>query len=384
MLERDYDLEQTNIGKKPNQKLKAYLIMKYLLEHADDAHAVSATELKEYLISTCGIYADRRSIYRDIEDINKVLFMMQQNIGLSENDEDRTDIQAAEEMLQEDENLKPIKYDKSKKGFVVVQGLYEPNDIRLLSECIYSAKFLDESTSQQLVDIVCGLLSKPQAEKIKNEVLLSKRVRTQNKSVYATVSTINKAMSKEDHIPEKISFKYLYYDISDLSHQKERRNGEPYVVDPYRLFIENNNYYLIAFDEKKKLRTYRIDRMKRVKATGVPRECEKESKNIELNKYLTENFDMFSGNEERVSIRFIPPLLDTVVDKFGVNQNTVYINDKDKKHFTVTTKVIVSNRFYAWLAGFGSKAKIISPSWVVEGFKEYINKIQVIYEEDEK
>ena len=47
-------------------------------------------------------------------------------------------------------------------------------------------------------------------------------------------------------------------------------------------------------------------------------------------------------------------------------------------------KVIVSDRFYAWLAGFGSKAKIISPSWVVEDFKTYINKIQAIYEEDEK
>ena len=382
MIDESYE---SRIGKKPNQKLKAYLIMKYLLEHADDAHAVSAETIVEYLKDTLGIYAERRSVYRDIDDINKILFMMQSNVGIDENDFDnRMTIQEAEETLKEDESLKPIQYDKHKKGFVVLNGLYLPDEIRLLAECVYSAKFLDEGKSQQLVDIVCGLLSKPQAEKIKNDVLLSKRVRTQNKSVYATVSTINKAMSKEDHTPEKISFKYLYYDISDLSHQKERRNGGLYLVDPYRLFIDNNNYYLIAFDEKKKLRTYRLDRMKRVKAMGVPRECEKESKEIEINKYLAENFDMFSGNEERVQIRFIPPLLDTVVDKFGVNQNTLYRNDIDKKHFTLTTKVIVSDRFYAWLAGFGSKAKIISPSWVVEGFKEYINKIQAIYDDEEK
>ena len=39
MIDESYE---SRIGKKPNQKLKAYLIMKYLLEHADDAHAVSA------------------------------------------------------------------------------------------------------------------------------------------------------------------------------------------------------------------------------------------------------------------------------------------------------------------------------------------------------
>ena len=54
MIDESYE---SRIGKKPNQKLKAYLIMKYLLEHADDAHAVSAETIVEYLQDTLGIYA---------------------------------------------------------------------------------------------------------------------------------------------------------------------------------------------------------------------------------------------------------------------------------------------------------------------------------------
>lgn len=35
-------------GRKSNQKLKAYLVMQYLLKHADENHAVDAYELCGY------------------------------------------------------------------------------------------------------------------------------------------------------------------------------------------------------------------------------------------------------------------------------------------------------------------------------------------------
>ena len=36
---KDYD--NTSRGRKPNQKLKAYLVMQYLLRRTDDTHAVT-------------------------------------------------------------------------------------------------------------------------------------------------------------------------------------------------------------------------------------------------------------------------------------------------------------------------------------------------------
>lgn len=96
-------------GKKQNQKLKPYLVLQYLLRQSDENHVVSAENIVGYLQETCGIYAERRSIYRDIEEINKAMLIVEYEI----------DVHEAEERLEEDEEEKLVIYDKSKKGFYV-------------------------------------------------------------------------------------------------------------------------------------------------------------------------------------------------------------------------------------------------------------------------
>lgn len=43
----DFELDgiEKGHGKKPNQKLKSYFVMQYLLKHSDEDHLVAATEL---------------------------------------------------------------------------------------------------------------------------------------------------------------------------------------------------------------------------------------------------------------------------------------------------------------------------------------------------
>ena len=100
-------------GKKPNQKIKPYIVLQYLLKESDENNPKSANDIIEFL-NFCGISAERRSIYRDIEEINKVNLML----------EDGTDIEEAEDMLfdDEDDELKLVVYDKHKKGFYVVSA----------------------------------------------------------------------------------------------------------------------------------------------------------------------------------------------------------------------------------------------------------------------
>lgn len=74
MAEKKKDTEwmqfETGHGKKPNQKLKTYLVLQYLMKYSDEGHTVSAEQLVGYLMETCGIYAERRSIYNDIKEIS--------------------------------------------------------------------------------------------------------------------------------------------------------------------------------------------------------------------------------------------------------------------------------------------------------------------------
>ena len=52
-------------GKKPNQKVKPYVVLQYLLKYTDENHVATALDICAYL-EECGIFAERRSIYRDI------------------------------------------------------------------------------------------------------------------------------------------------------------------------------------------------------------------------------------------------------------------------------------------------------------------------------
>lgn len=352
--------------------MKPYIVMQYLLMNSDEQHPIIAEDLAVMLQQDYGIYAERRSIYKDIEEINKAVIMLDQ----------KCDIETAEQILADDEYNEEKLILKNKHGFYARPLNYDVNDIRLLAECIYSAKFLDKSQSDFLVDLVCKYVNHSQAKSIKHDVLLTDRTRTNNAEVINNIAEINKAMSKDldgkKHVPEKIKFKYLKYTISDMRKQVERRHGDDYVVSPFALLINDGNYYLLAFDNKRqKFVNYRVDRMKNVECAGEPREGEKEFDKIDLKSYTQRVFSMYGGEEKRVTLQFINPLLDTAIDRFG--KKDVLYSQSDDKHFTVTAKVEVSNQFFGWLLGFGKKVQIVSPPEVRNDFKKYIKGIEEMY-----
>lgn len=377
MISMDNNKESCR-GKQPNQKIKPYLILQYLIEETDETHVKNGYEIADHL-EDLGISAERQSVYRDIKEINKAAVMLQYGCGIEE----------AEEMLEDDEDdeLKLIVYynhHKKDKGYYVKQNRFSTTDIQLLAECVHSAKFMSESESKRLMDIVCSLVSKYQAERIRHDALLINRTKSNNKNVINNINTINEAMSKviegEPHTPEKITFKYLKYTIDDLNKQVERRKGATYKVSPYKLLINDGQYYLLAYDDKKKaIITYRVDRMKGVSFTGEAREGLEAFSQIDLKEYTRRVFSMYSGKNKRVTLRFINKHLDTMIDRFGKDHNYVLYKKDDDTHSLAYVNVDISNQFFGWLLGFGKEVKIISPLDVVEDFKAYLDKIRGMY-----
>ena len=377
MVEKRIHSPTANSGRKQNQKLKTYLVLQYLIQNTDEDHLIKGEDLAAAIEDTYGIPAERRSIYRDIEEINKALLMLNDGISMEE----------AEEMLADDEDgeYKYIVYDKHRKGFYAKPQQYTLSDVRLLAECIYSAKFMTAKEAEHLVDIISTLTSKHQTRYIRHNAFLTDRQKTDNKGVLNNISIINDAMSDtldgEKHSPEKITFKYLKHSINDLNQHVERRQGEKYTVSPYQLLINDGFYYLLAYNESsKKMITYRVDRMKNVSFTGEPREGADIFEEMDMNTYTQKVFSMFGGKETHVTIRFITPLLDTMIDRFGKDRTTAIYAKVDDRHCTITTSIEISDQFFGWLLGFGKKVKLLSPDDVVEKFKAYIDKIRVIYD----
>lgn len=351
-------------GKSQGQKLKSLLVMQYILKHADDEHAVTMEQITAHL-AKYGIEAERRSVYRDIQAMTELL-----NAEL----DDDSDIADRDQLKYEITFTRRKMKDADTGGYLVTSRPYEFDELQLLAECVNAARFLSENQARNLRRTISSLCSVHQAKQLNTDSTVVNRSKTINKSVVASITTINQAIRHG----RQIAFKYLSYSFNNMRTQVERRSGKPYIVNPYKLLIDNGFYYLMAYDGKKVI-NYRIDRMKDVKELLTAREWEKEFKeNVVLDNYTQRVFSMFGGKRERVTIRFIDQRLDTVVDQFGIHG--VKYEKIDDTHFTAQAEVELSDMFYAWVFGFGRRAKIIDPPYVAEHMREYCQKVAAMYE----
>lgn len=334
--------------KSENQKLKILYVAKYLLENSDENNYVRTKDIVDHLVVDYGISAERRSIYRDINILRDVFGM---------------DI-----------------VNGHKNKYKLMSRQFEFDDLRLLAQCVYAAKFISKNQAENIIDTLGEFCSVHQAEKLKADVLLEDRVKSKQKGTMQLISNINAAMALKQndkpHTPQKICFKYLKHSIGNMQ-QVERRKGDTYIVSPYKLIINDGNYYLLAFaDKEQKFRTYRIDRMKDLKLLDAPREGEDVFKDIDLTTYTRRTFGMYGGTKEKVTMRFVNSLLDTVVDRFGTD--VIYMK-VDNNHFRVVADVEVSPQFFGWICGFSNRVVIESPQNVVDNFQKHIEKIQSKY-----
>ena len=350
--------------KEKGQKYKSLLVMQYLLKNADDEHPVTIGEIEAHL-SKYGISAERRSIYRDIRDFMELL-----NTELDDDGEI-----AERDKLQYEVTFTRKKYPNADQGgYLITARPYEFDELRLLAECVNSARFLSESQAKNLRHTISNLCSVHQAKELNTDSTVVNRSKTINKTVMASIATINQAIRHK----KQISFKYLSYSFTNLRTQIERRGGKTYTVHPYKLLIDNGFFYVLTYNGAKVL-PYRIDRMRDVRELTEPRQWDKEFEaEVNMSNYTQRVFSMFGGQRERVTIRFIDQRLDTVVDQFGITG--VKYEKVDDKHFTVQAEVEISDMFYAWVAGFGRRAKIIDPPHVVEGMHEFAKKVFEMYE----
>ena len=90
-------------------------------------------------------------------------------------------------------------------------------------------------------------------------------------------------------------------------------------------------------------------------------------------------FDMFGGKAYDVRIRFRNELADAVIDQFGKDIQMFAI---DAEHFTITAPIEVSPTFFAWIATFGRREKILSPEPVVEKMRDFLQRSLDLYEND--
>ena len=327
------------MAKSVNQKMKLLYLMKILTENTDEEHTMTVVDMIEEL-AKFDISAERKSIYDDIEALR--------GFGVD------------------------IAMRKSKTfDFFVASRDIELPELKLLVDAVASSKFITVKKSNELISKIEGFASLFQAKQLQRQVFVANRVKTMNEQIYYNVDTIHLALAEN----KQIAFKYFEY---TLDKQKTfRKDGEKYIVHPYALSWDDENYYLIAFYEKyNKISHFRVDKMEQIEVLDEKRIDINGREEFNLAEYTKKVFGMFSGEEQRVKLQFDNSLVNVVIDRFGKEVSIEKVSDS---HFVVRVKVAVSPMFLSWVFGFGDKVRILSPDSVVDEMRGMLERAVGLY-----
>ncbi len=330
------------MAKSDNQKLKLLYILQILKEETDEFHPISTKELIHKLMQQ-EIKAERKSIYSDIEYLRSFGY----EIGFDNS--------------------------RSEGGYYLSEREFELPELKILVDMVQASRFLTTKKSRELIKKLENFAGRHDADQLRRTIYVTNRVKAENETVYYGVDQIHNAIGK-DH---SITFQYAQYTMDKKLTLK--KDGKRYEVSPYYLAWNNENYYLIGYDElNQSIRHYRVDRMRHILMTNQERLGRELFQNFDVAEYTNAAFGMFGGEKKKISLLCENDLIGVVIDRFGKN---VMIHKEDDLHFSVTAKVVTSNQFYGWLAGLGQRARIIAPKTEAMEYLKYIQSILLSYQQ---
>lgn len=326
--------------KSEKQKLKILYTLDYLKRSSHADHPVGAKELIAMLAGH-DIACDRKSVYSDIRAL--------QDYGV--------DI----------ETLRG-----KGGGFYIASRNFELPELKLLVDSVQSSKFITYKKTLALIRKIESLASVYEAQLLSRQVYVKNRIKTMNESIYYNVDEIHTGIARD----RRIRFRYFDYTVS--KERRFRRDGGYYVVSPFALTWDDENYYLVAYDsEAGIIKHFRVDKMLDIGILDEARDGQESFAALDMAEYAKKVFGMFSGREERVRMRFDNQLVGAVLDRLG--REAMLIPDGESC-FTVTAQVEVSPQFFAWISGFGSLARIVGPDHVVQAMRAHAAEVLAMYE----
>ncbi len=323
-----------------NQKLKLLYLYDILKERTDEYHAISMSEIIEAL-DACGVSAERKSIYTDIQALN---------------------VYGAD-----------IVGEKVGKGYQyrVASRDFEMPELKLLVDSVQSSKFITGRKSKDLIRKLEGLASRYEARELDRQVVVAGRIKTMNESIYYNVDAIHRAIADD----VKIRFKYFRW--TEKKDQELRRDGADYVVSPWGLVWDDENYYLIGYDdEREEIRHYRVDKMKSIRLTDQKREGRSAFAGKDMATYTEKRFGMYDGELIKVALLCKNDMAGVIIDRFGKDVPMIKI---DQDHFETRVDMALSPLFLGWVASMGDGIKIVEPASAVEKMRSMIDDLKELY-----
>ena len=311
-------------------------VLQILWEKSDEQHVLTANQIVELLVAR-GVTCDRKTIYTDWEELAEFGF----------------------DII------------RTKQGAYIGSRQFELPELKLLVDAVQASKFITEKKSQELIDKLSQMLSEAERKQLKRQVFVKNRVKTMNESIYYNVDAINEGIQNNRQIA------FTYWNWNEYKEMVTRQEGKVYEISPWILMWENEKYYMVGYDEKsKQMKHFRVDKMQHIDVQEEMRQGKELFESIDFATYGIENFSMFQGTHERVTLCAKKELAGVLIDRFGKD---IWMHPATEDECIAVVDVVVSNQFYGWITGLGGKITIKEPQWVRD---EYVKLLHTLLKDE--
>ena len=317
------------------QKNKLLLLTEILKQESDAEHPITTNALIDKL-SCRGISCDRRTLARDISQL--------QDMGYS---------------------LKCVKVGHS-NAFYLEHNDFSLAELKILIDAVQASSVIPDDITNALIEKIANLGGTHCAELLKQNRIRFNIKKQTNNNVLDTIAIIEESFKRQT----QVSFFYFKHD--EYGNRVYQRDKERYIVDPIALIYTDDNYYLRCYNpDRKQYRNYRIDRMEDVRHLDSYIGDEAMISADELATYTSKTIKMYGGTEERVELEFTEDLIDVIFDQFGLDTKIERLGDN---RYIATVKVQISSTFWGWFFQFPDQMRIVSPETVYAQCREWAMK----------
>ena len=318
------------------QKHKMLHLIEILSQESDADHPITTNMMIEKL-SVYGISCDRRTLARDISQLQKMGY--------------------------------PVVSTKVKhsSAFFIDRHDFSIAELKVIIDALQASTVIPEDKTNLLIEKVANLGGSHCADLLHyNRICFNIRKQATN-SALDSIAVIEESFKRQTQIS------FLYFKHDENGNRVYQRNAEVYVVDPIALIYTDDRYYLRCYNPARhEYRNYRIDRMEAVQHLDSYIGDQALISAEELATYTSKTIKMYGGEETEVTLEFAEQLIDVVFDQFGFETK---INRIDNNRYTATVKVQISSTFWGWFFQFPEQMRIISPDDVAKQCQEWARKV---------
>lgn len=237
-------------------------IFDILKKYTDQDHRLSQRQIQELLLSEYGVDADRKTIRRNLMDLEAYLDLHDSGPCINYDTQKRGAPAASRGAGKKPENSpagkKAAEENDIRTGFYLERE-FSDSELRLLIDSVLFSSYIPSS---QCADLVRKLehLSNRYFQNRCRYIDRGQNGMAGNSELFLNIELLDEAISRK----KKVTFHYLEYQTDKKLHKRRRSDGSirDYLISPYQMAIREGRYYLICnHEDHDNVANYRIDRI---------------------------------------------------------------------------------------------------------------------------